>query len=196
MICNFSFSWSITRANQGEGEGGCFFRKAIRYLYCSVDEHQSSTLYLGSRYFGNFDWTGSDVTKCSWWYFEITYFQISSRRLNWEGALKVRVQNENWRNKMDNTAYKDWIWSGLLLKFLSTSLLYLTTCTLPHYEWARRSVLGGSGQRHFLNHLLEWAHGAMFLWFVSTCHFLYSMLDLPIRLARWKSICKYHAKRK
>lgn len=134
MICNFSFSWSITRANQGEGEGGCFFRKAIRYLYCSVDEHQSSTLYLGSRYFGNFDWTGSDVTKCSWWYFEITYFQISSRRLNWEGAWKVRIQNENWRNKMDNTAYKDWIWSGLLLKYhcffqrhCCTPRKYLTT---------------------------------------------------------------------
>ena len=132
--CNFSFSWSITRANQGEGEGGCFFRKAIRYLYCSVDEHQSSTLYLGSRYFGNFDWTGSDVTKCSWWYFEITYFQISSRRLNWEGAWKVRIQNENWRNKMDNTAYKDWIWSGLLLKYhcffqrhCCTPRKYLTT---------------------------------------------------------------------
>lgn len=174
MICNFSFSWSITRANQGEGEGGCFFRKAIRYLYCSVDEHQSSTLYLGSRYFGNFHWTGSDVTKCSWWYFEIIYFQISSRRLNWEGALKVRVQNENWRNKMDNTAYKDWIWSGLLLKFLSTSLLYSSQVPYDITSEPAEVFLAGVVSGTFLS--VEWVHGAMFLWFVK--HMSFSVFNV------------------
>ena len=146
---------------------------------------------MGSRFFGNFDWTVSDVTKCSWWYFERTFF-FKYHHVE-EGAWKVRIQTDNWPNKLDNTAYKEWIWSGFLLKYhcffqrhCCIPRKYLTTfrATPQKYSWREWSAAF-----FLIARMSTWSNASLI-----RKHMPFSVFDG--RLARWKSILKYHAKRK